>query len=74
MYMKDWVARLDDFLSMAGNEVLDHAGTISHETMVTKAADEYEKFQAARKNDLSSAELDFIKHLESSESALTPHK
>ncbi|WP_206367203.1 hypothetical protein [Sphingobacterium sp. SGR-19] len=29
--MTDWVARLDDFLRMTGNEILQHAGTISHE-------------------------------------------
>lgn len=27
MYMRDWSVRLDDFLKMAGNEVLEHAGT-----------------------------------------------
>src|SRR3546814_15358285 len=26
MYMQDWIARLDDFLRMTGNEVLAHAG------------------------------------------------
>lgn len=31
MYMTDWVTRLDDLLRMTRNEVLQHAGTISHE-------------------------------------------
>ena len=31
MYMKDWIARLDDFIRMTGNEVLDNAGTVSHQ-------------------------------------------
>ncbi|HMU32244.1 MAG TPA: virulence RhuM family protein [Pyrinomonadaceae bacterium] len=72
MYMKDWGTKLDDFLRMAGNEVLDHSGTISHETMLKKATAEYEKFREARKNDLSEGEKDFIKHLESAERKLKP--
>lgn len=72
MYMKDWGTKLDDFLRMAGNEVLDHSGTISHETMLKKATAEYEKFREARKNDLSEGERDFIKHLESAERKLKP--
>lgn len=36
MYMKDWIARLDDFLRMTGSEILDHAGTISHQQALKK--------------------------------------
>lgn len=31
MYMKDWISRLDDFLRMTGNDILQNAGSISHE-------------------------------------------
>jgi hypothetical protein len=44
MYMNDWIARLDDFLQMTGNTILDHAGSISHEKAVEKAKNEYQKF------------------------------
>jgi len=64
MYMKDWIARLDDFLRMTGNEILGHAGTISHQQMLKKAHDEYEKYRAATINDLSEAEKHFVAHLE----------
>lgn len=70
MYMKDWSTRLDEFLRMAGNEVLDHAGTVSHEAMLKRAAAEYGKFRDARKNDLSEGEKDFISHLEKAEKTL----
>lgn len=70
MYMRDWSARLDDFLKMAGNEVLEHAGTVSHDDMLRKAAAEYEKYKAARANDLSDGEKDFIRHLEGAEKRL----
>lgn len=31
MYMKDWIERLDEFLKMTGNEILEHSGNISHQ-------------------------------------------
>ncbi len=67
MYMKDWVFRLDDFLRMAGNEVLESAGTVSHDEAVKKAAAEYRKYRQLHKNDLSEAETHFIDHLEKTE-------
>ena len=39
MYMKDWIERLDDFLKMTGNNILQHAGTISHEQAMIKATE-----------------------------------
>ena len=32
MYMKDWIAKLDDFLRISERDILTHAGTISSET------------------------------------------
>jgi hypothetical protein len=64
MYMKDWIARLDDFLRMTGNEVLDHAGKITHNQAVEKARGEYEKFKALTQGDLSENEKHFVGYLE----------
>lgn len=64
MYMKDWVERLDDFLKMTGNEVLQNAGTISHEQALEKAKMEYEKYKELNKNMLTKAEEDFVKHID----------
>lgn len=64
MYMKDWVARLDDFLTMTGNDILTHAGTVSHQKALDKAHSEYEKFKEQQKNALSQVEKDFIKKIE----------
>lgn len=64
MYMKDWIERLDDFLKMTGNEVLQHAGTISHEQALKKANEEYKKFKEINQQILSKAEEDFLKQLE----------
>lgn len=70
MYMKDWIERLDDFLKMAGNEVLQHSGTISHEKAIEKANQEYQLFKEKNKNELSNVEKDFIKQLEQAEKNL----
>jgi len=49
MYMKDWIARLDNILQMNGRELLDHAGEISHKMALSKADDEYQKFKEEQK-------------------------
>ena len=64
MYMNDWIARLDDFLQMTGNTILDHAGSISHEKAVEKAKNEYQKFKATSLQQPTTAEEDFVKHIE----------
>lgn len=64
MYMHDWIVRLDDFLKMTGNKVLDNAGSISHKKAIDKAHDEYEKFKQKTKEVLSKVEEDFIKQID----------
>ena len=64
MYMKDWINRLNDFLTMTGNEILTHAGTISHKRAINKAHEEYEKYKIQAKNELSKVEKDFIKQID----------
>lgn len=64
MYMKDWIERLDEFVRMTGNDILTHAGTISHQQMLLKAQTEYEKYKALTASDMSEAEKHFVEHLE----------
>jgi hypothetical protein len=47
MYMRDWIAKLDDFLRLSDREVLTHAGKVSHEVALAKAEAEYEKFRTS---------------------------
>lgn len=70
MYMKDWITRLDEFLKMTGKDVLDNAGTVSHKQAIEKAHTEYQKYKEVHKNELSQAEKDFIKQLESASKKL----
>jgi len=64
MYMADWIARLDDFLKMAGKYILAHAGKISHEKAMEKASKEYLSYKEQTKNELSKVEEDYIEHLD----------
>lgn len=70
MYMKDWKERLNDFLKMTGKEILTHSGVISHQQAIEKATIEYNKYKEIIKNELTKAEKDFIKQIESSEKKL----
>jgi hypothetical protein len=60
MYMRDWIAKLDDFLKLSGRDVLTHAGKISHEKALEKANIEYEKYQKERLNEPSPVERQFL--------------
>jgi hypothetical protein len=65
MYMRDWVGKLDEFIKLSGNNILDHLGTISHQQALEKANVEYEKYKEQTKNDLSETEKHFINQLQS---------
>lgn len=74
MYMNDWSARLDDFLTMTGNNILRNAGTVSHQQALDKAHSEYEKYKEQTKNELSNVEKDFIKQIDSTAKKLKKKK
>ncbi len=48
MYMSDWIRKLDDILTINENEILEHAGKISHELAMQMAETEYEKYAKER--------------------------
>lgn len=58
MYMKDWIQRLDAIIQLNGRELLTHAGKISHQTAVEKAALEYDKFREKQRSIQHEASLD----------------
>jgi hypothetical protein len=74
MYMKDWIARLDDFVKMTGNNILQHAGTISHQQALNKASKEYDKYKKLHQDELSEAEKHFVKQIETTAKKLKPKK
>lgn len=74
MYMKDWIERLDDFVKMTGNNILQNAGSVSHQQALKKASYEYEKYKEQTKNELSEAEKHFVKQIETTAKELNPNK
>jgi hypothetical protein len=46
MTMRDWIAKLDEFLKTAGRKLLDNAGTVSAERAREKAELEYARYKA----------------------------
>ena len=60
MYMRDWIARLEDFLKLSGRDILTHAGKISHEEALEKAHQEYTKYCQAKLTAPTAVEKHFI--------------
>lgn len=74
MYMKDWIAKLDDFIKMSGSELLSNAGKISHDQAKLKAELEYEKYREKTKAELSQVEKDFIESLKDAQQKIEKKK
>ena len=64
MYMKDWIARLDDYLRMTDSEVLQNAGSVSHALAEQKAKQEYQKYKQLHSGDLTPVEQAFLESVE----------
>jgi hypothetical protein len=61
MSMRDWTAKLDDFLKISGRQLLDHAGKISAEVAKAKAELEYRHYQAFLDTQPRKVDLEFEK-------------
>src|SRR4030066_1964731 len=61
MHMKDWIQKLDGFLSLNDREILEHAGKISHQLAVEHAEAQYDSFNLHRIEANDKAENDFDK-------------
>lgn len=70
MYMKDWIKKLDDFLTLSGKELLTHAGTVSAEVAKLKADSEYDRFRERTQFQLSPVEIHFLEAFEAEQKKL----
>ncbi len=61
MHMKNWIEKLNGFLTLNDRKILEHAGKISHETAKELAESEYEKFNRKRIRFNDAQESDFDK-------------
>ena len=71
MYMRDWIEKLKQVLTMNDKNILEHAGSISHKWALQKAADEYDKYKEVQ-NQLE--RLESIKELEKDIQKLNTNK
>ena len=69
MTMKDWIAKLDDFLRTASRDILSHSGKVSHEEALDKARAEYAKYQQQLLETPSLVEQHFLEAIKEVEKA-----
>lgn len=60
MAMRDWIAKLDDFLRLADREILTHAGHISADVAKAKALAQYDQWHARQLDAPSAVEGAFV--------------
>jgi hypothetical protein len=63
MTMRDWIAKLDEFLKISGRKLLEHAGKVSAESAKAKAEQEYAKYRALLDASPRAVDADFEKAL-----------
>lgn len=70
MTMKDWIAKLDDFIKMTGSELLDNPGKITKLEAENKALAEYAKYKETIKDELSEVEKHFLESVKQTQKQL----
>ena len=61
MYMRDWITKLNGFLTLNNKEILKHAGKISQEFAKEKAEQEYQIYHIKRLENYNKLDSDFEK-------------
>lgn len=77
MYMKDWIDKLNGFLSLNDRDILEDAGRISHDMAKQLAEAEYEKFNRKRIASRDWQDSDFdktVKMIEQQKKKLPPDR
>ena len=64
MYMSDYVEHLDNVLKATGEHLLNGAGSISHAQAISKANEEYQKYQIQNLSPVEKEYLLTIKDIE----------
>ncbi len=60
MYMRDWVAQLDEFIKLNRKEILTHAGRITSAEAEARVLSEYAKYKEKASEELTQVERDFL--------------
>lgn len=74
MYMKDWIAKLDGFLSLNDRDILKNAGKVSHEMAKEQAEKEYDRYHKKTLKGKSVADKDFDAFIETATHLPRPKK
>ncbi|MDO8794032.1 MAG: virulence RhuM family protein [Vicinamibacterales bacterium] len=59
MYMAHWISKLDDFLRLSERDILEHAGSITHEAAILKAEVELSAYRALTAEESQPVDRDF---------------
>ena len=60
MYMKNWIEKLNGFLTLNDREILNNAGSISHELAKENAEREYYKFKEEQQRIIAESDFDKV--------------
>jgi hypothetical protein len=69
MFMKDWIRKLDEFLTVGGKKLLDNPGKISKQIADEKALEEFAKYRALG-TDISDIEKRYLENLKGAQKKL----
>lgn len=60
MYMKDWIEKLNGFLTLNDREILSNAGSISHALAKDNAEKEYEKYKDTQQKMITESDFEKV--------------
>jgi hypothetical protein len=64
MTMREWIVKLDSFLTLSDRDLLTHAGTISHDAALARAQSEFDRFHAIEDAKPRPVDVDFENAIE----------
>ena len=74
MHMRDWIAKLDDFLKFNERDILTHTGKVSHEMALQKAHAEYEQYRKEHLTEPTPVERQFMEAIKKLKQLVPPKK
>jgi hypothetical protein len=74
MTMQGWITKLDEFLTISGRDLLDHAGSVSAESAKKKAELEYGRYRALLDSQPQRIDVEFEKAAKDLKSLPRPKK
>ena len=70
MYMRDWLPQVDDFADRYGKGILQGAGTVSRQSAIEKATEEYKKYRKRISDLPTPVERDYLETIKETQKKL----